>query len=109
MLVVHVDVQVRPEHVAAFLDATLANARASVEEPGVLRFDVIQDQADPAHVVLVEVYRDADAAAAHKQEPHYATWRDTVAEMMAKPRASTRFSAVFPAGTDDWAVGAGPE
>jgi autoinducer 2-degrading protein len=58
-------------------------------------------------VVLVEVYRDAGAAAAHKQEPHYAAWRDTVAEMMAGPRASTRFSAVFPTGADGWAAGAG--
>ena len=59
-------------------------------------------------MVLAEVYRDADAAAAHKQEPHYATWRDSVAEMMAEPRASTKFTAIFPAGQDDWAVGAGP-
>jgi autoinducer 2-degrading protein len=108
MLIVHVHVQVRPERAADFLTATLANARASLGEPGVLRFDVIQDDDDPGHVVLVEVYRNADAAAAHKQEPHYAIWRDTVAEMMAQPRASTKFSAVFPAGSGDWAVGAGP-
>ena len=79
MLVVHVHVRVKPADLDAFLPATLANARASVEEPGVLRFDVIQDEADPTHVVLVEVYRDADAAAAHKETAHYATWRDTVA------------------------------
>ena len=97
MLVVHVDVQVRPERVAEFLEATLANARASVQEPGIVRFDVVQDQADPAHVVLVEVYRDADAPAAHKATAHYAAWRDAVEEMMARPRASTRFAAVFPA------------
>lgn len=97
MLVVHVDVQVRPERVAEFLEATLANARSSIQEPGVARFDVVQDQADPAHVVLVEVYRDADAPAAHKATAHYATWRDAVEDMMARPRSSTRFSAVFPA------------
>ena len=74
-------------------------------EPGVLRFDVIQDQADPAHVVLVEVYRDDDAPAAHKLTPHYAAWRDSVAEMMAAPRASTRYSAVFPADSEGWASG----
>ena len=108
MLIVHVHVQVRPERTADFLAATLVNARASLGEPGVLRFDVIQDNDDPGHVVLVEVYRDADAAAAHKQEPHYATWRDTVAEMMAQPRASTKFSAVFPAGNDHWAARPGP-
>jgi (4S)-4-hydroxy-5-phosphonooxypentane-2,3-dione isomerase len=103
MLVVHVHVRVRPERVEDFLAATVVNARASLAEPGVLRFDVIQDDADPAHVVLTEVYRDADAAAAHKATPHYATWRDTVEEMMAQPRASTRFSVVFPPGTRDWA------
>ncbi|GIE89543.1 putative quinol monooxygenase [Actinoplanes regularis] len=102
MLVVHVDVHVRPERVADFLEATLANARASVREPGVLRFDVVQDQADPAHVVLVEVYRDADAPSAHKATAHYATWRDAVEEMMARPRASTRFSPVFPVGEAGW-------
>ena len=107
MLVVHVQVRVRPGRVEDFLAATLINARASLAEPGVLRFDVIQDQADPAHVVLVEVYRDDDAAAAHKQTPHYAAWRDAVAEMMAEPRASTRFAAVFPDETEGW-VSASP-
>ncbi len=106
MLVVHVHVRVRPGQVEDFLAATLVNARASLAEPGVLRFDVIQDEADPAHVVLVEVYRDADASAAHKLTPHYAAWRDAVAEMMAQPRASTRFSAVFPPDGEGWASSA---
>lgn len=105
MLVVHVHVRVRPAQVEDFLAATLINARASLGEPGVLRFDVIQDQADPEHLVLTEVYRDDDAAAAHKQTPHYAAWRDAVAEMMAEPRASARFSAVFPAGSEGWPSG----
>jgi (4S)-4-hydroxy-5-phosphonooxypentane-2,3-dione isomerase len=102
MLVVHVHVRVRPDDVEAFLDATLANARASVLEPGVVRFDVVQDRADATHVVLLEVYRDADAAAAHKATVHYATWRDTVADMMAQPRASTSFSALFPTEVERW-------
>jgi (4S)-4-hydroxy-5-phosphonooxypentane-2,3-dione isomerase len=105
MLVVHVHVRVRPECAEDFLAATLVNARASLAEPGVLRFDVISDQADPAHLVLVEVYRDTDASAAHKQTPHYAAWRDSVAEMMAEPRASTKFSVVFPSSSEDWASG----
>ena len=104
MLVVHVHARVRAERIPDFLAATQINAKASLTEPGVLRFDVIQDQADPAHVVLVEVYRDDDASAAHKLTPHYATWRDTVAEMMAEPRASTRFSVVFPAASEGWAA-----
>src|SRR5215467_10665756 len=98
MLVVHVHARVQPDRVEDFVAATLVNARASLTEPGVLRFDVIQDQADPAHVVLVEVYRDAEAGAAHKLTSHYATWRDAVAEMMAAPRESVRFDAVFPSG-----------
>ena len=103
MLVVHVHVRVKAGRVEEFLAATLVNARASLAEPGVLRFDVIQDEADAAHVVLVEVYRDADASAAHKLTPHYAAWRDAVAEMMAEPRASARFSAVFPPDDEGWA------
>jgi (4S)-4-hydroxy-5-phosphonooxypentane-2,3-dione isomerase len=102
MLVVHVHVRVKPGRVADFLGATLVNAKASLTEPGVLRFDVLQEEADPEHVVLTEVYRDGDAAAAHKLTPHYAAWRDAVAEMMAEPRASTRFSAVFPEGSEGW-------
>jgi (4S)-4-hydroxy-5-phosphonooxypentane-2,3-dione isomerase len=105
MLVVQVHARVRPERVADFLAATLANARESLAEPGVLRFDVIQDQADPAHVVLTEVYRDEQAPAAHKLTPHYAAWRDAVAEMMAEPRQSVRYSAVFPADSGGWASG----
>src|SRR5580700_3883926 len=105
MLVVHVHVRVRPERTADFLAATLVNARASLTEPGVLRFDVLQDEADPGHVVLTEVYRDEQAPAAHKLTPHYAAWRDAVAEMMAEPRQSVRYSAVFPADSLGWAVG----
>ena len=105
MLVVHVHARVKPATVGDFLTATQVNARASLAEPGVLRFDVIQDQGDPTHVVLVEVYRDEEASAAHKLTPHYATWRDTVAEMMAQPRESSRYDAVFPPGSPGWASG----
>lgn len=96
MLVVHVHVQVKPESVEAFKAATLANARASVQEPGIARFDVVQQADDPARFVLVEVYRTAAAPAAHKETAHYATWRDTVAPMMAAPRTSVKFGNVFP-------------
>jgi (4S)-4-hydroxy-5-phosphonooxypentane-2,3-dione isomerase len=106
MLVVHVHVRVLPERVQDFLTATLANAKASVQEPGVLRFDVIQNQSDPAHVVLVEVYRDEAASAAHKETEHYATWRDSVADMMAAPRSAARFTAVFPPESGRWATAA---
>lgn len=96
MLVVHVHVRVKPETVEAFKQATLANARESLQEPGVARFDVVQQQDDPTRFVLVEVYRDAAAAAAHKETKHYPIWRDTVAPMMAAPRQSVKFNDVFP-------------
>jgi len=96
MLIVHVHVHVKPEYVEAFKQATLANARASVQEPGVARFDVVQQQDDPTRVVLVEVYRDANAAAAHKETKHYPVWRDAVAPMMAEPRTSVKYDNVFP-------------
>jgi len=101
MLAVHVHVRVKPEDVDAFLAETRRNAAASVQEPGVRRFDVLQDEGDAAHVVLYEVYVDHAAADAHKQTAHYARWRAAVAPMMAQPRSSTRFSAVFPEG-DAW-------
>jgi (4S)-4-hydroxy-5-phosphonooxypentane-2,3-dione isomerase len=104
VLVVHVHVHVLPQRVDDFLTATRSNAAASLTEPGVLRFDVLRDQADPAHVILVEVYRDEEAAKAHKDTPHYATWRDAVADLMAVPRESARFDAVFPAESERWAV-----
>ena len=91
MLIVHVDIAVDPGRVDEFLRVTIENATASIQEPGVIRFDAVQDQDDPAHVVLVEIYRDADAAAAHKTTDHYAIWRDTVADMMATPRNTYSF------------------
>jgi (4S)-4-hydroxy-5-phosphonooxypentane-2,3-dione isomerase len=103
MLVVHVHVRIRPGRTADFLAATLVNAKASLGEPGVLRFDVLADEADPEHVVLAEVYRDADAQAAHRLTPHYATWRDAVADLMAEPRRPDRYSAVFPPAAESWA------
>lgn len=96
MLVVHVHVHVKPELVEAFKQATLTNARESLKEPGVARFDVVQQQDDPTRFVLVEVYRDATAAAAHKETAHYPVWRDTVAPMMAERRQSVKFNHLFP-------------
>lgn len=96
MLVVHVHVQVKPECVEAFKAATVANAQASVREPGIARFDVVQQADDPTRFVLVEAYRTANAPAKHKETAHYAAWRDTVAPMMAAPRSSVKFGNVFP-------------
>ncbi|MDC0682692.1 putative quinol monooxygenase [Sorangium atrum] len=96
LLIVHVHVRVRPELVDAFRSATIENARESVKEPGIARFDVVQDTEDPARFVLVEVYRTKEAPAAHKETAHYQRWRDTVAEMMAEPRTSRKYVNVFP-------------
>jgi autoinducer 2-degrading protein len=100
MLIVHVHVQVRPECIDEFKAATLANAKASVLETGIARFDVVQQMDDPSRFVLVEVYCDSAAPVSHKETAHYATWRDTVALMMAAPRTSVKFTNVFPADLD---------
>jgi (4S)-4-hydroxy-5-phosphonooxypentane-2,3-dione isomerase len=98
MLIVHVHVHVKPESVDAFAEATRENARNSVLEPGVVRFDVIRQADDPTRFVLVEIYRSADAPAAHKGTAHYAAWRDAVEPMMAEPRRSVKYEALFPDG-----------
>jgi quinol monooxygenase YgiN len=96
LLVVHVHVHVKPDAVAEFIAATLDNARASLREPGIARFDVVQQRDDPTRFVLVEVYRSADAPDAHKQTAHYARWRDRVADLMAEPRSSAKFVNLHP-------------
>ena len=96
MFIVHVFVQVKKEQVEAFKKATIENARQSLQEPGIARFDVVQQQDDPKRFVLVEVYRTSDDPAKHKETAHYKKWRDTVAGMMAEPRSSIKFSNVFP-------------
>ena len=97
MLIVHVHVHVKPEYVEAFKQASLANARESIKEPGIARFDCVQQQDDPTRFVLVEAYRTPQAPAAHKETKHYQTWRDAVAPMMAEPRSSVKFVNLFPA------------
>jgi len=96
MFIVHVSIHVRPEDIAVFKDATLENARNSIQEPGVARFDVMQQQDDPTRLLLVEVYRTPEDAASHKETAHYKKWRDTVAQMMAEPRTSVKYTNVFP-------------
>jgi autoinducer 2-degrading protein len=100
LLIVHVHVHVKPDAVAAFRAASEANARASVREPGIARFDVMQSREDPTRFLFAEVYRSADAPAAHKETAHYQLWRDTVAELMAEPRTSVKYVNVFPEDAD---------
>ena len=96
MLVVHVHVHVKTESIEAFKRASIANAKESVREPGIARFDVIQNKEDPGRFILVEVYRTAEDPARHKETAHYATWRDIVADMMAEPRQAVKFENIFP-------------
>lgn len=96
MIIVHVFVHVKPESVEAFEAATLENARNSIREPGVVRFDVAQQDDDATRFVLVEVYRTADDPTRHKATAHYAAWRDAVEPMMAAPRRSVRYHEIFP-------------
>lgn len=96
MLVVHVHVQVKAEHVAAFIEATRENSQASLKEPGVARFDVVQQLDDPTRFVLIEAYKSADAPAEHKATAHYAKWRDLVEPMMQSPRTSVKFQSLSP-------------
>lgn len=100
LLIVHVDIAVVPDQLGAFLAATQENAVASRDEPGIVRFDVLSDRAEPNHVVLVEIYRDEAASAAHKDTSHYQRWRDTVAPMMARPREAARYINTSPADSD---------
>lgn len=96
MLIVHVHIQVKPEQIEAFKAACVENARNSLQEPGIARFDVLQQQDDPARFLLVEIYRTGEAPAAHKQTAHYKQWAETVADMMAVPRSSVKFDKVYP-------------
>ena len=93
---VHIQVHVKSEFVAAFKEATLENARQSIQEPGIARFDFVQQQDDPTRFALVEVYRTPEAPAQHKETAHYLKWRDLVAPMMAEARTSVKYQNIFP-------------
>ena len=97
MHIVHVQVQVLPESIESFRAATIENARNSAHEPGIARFDVIQQRDDPPRFVLIEMYHTPDDQRKHRETAHYLAWRDAVAPMMAEPRRATLYDAVFPA------------
>jgi quinol monooxygenase YgiN len=96
MYIVHVHVHVKPDCIEAFREATLANARNSVQEPGIARFDVIQQADDPTRFVLVEVYRTEEDTLRHKETAHYNAWAAAVADLLAEPRTKVIYSNVFP-------------
>ena len=104
MYVVCVHIHVKSEHREEFLSASLENARNTVQEPGNLRFDVLQQADDPNRFLLYEVYRDEAGMNAHKETPHYAKWRDAVAPWMAEPRKGVKYVAHFPEEDADWAT-----
>jgi len=101
MYIVHVHVHVKPDQIEAFKAAMLENARNSLKEPGIARFDVIQQADDPTRFVLVEVYRTADDPARHKETVHYNRWRETIEPILAEPRTRTVYANVFP-DEEDW-------
>jgi quinol monooxygenase YgiN len=96
MLVVHIQVHVKPECVEAFIAETRKNSLASLQEPGIARFDVVQQADDPTRFVFVEAYKTAEAPAQHKETAHYAAWRDAVAPMMASPRTNVKYHSIVP-------------
>ena len=100
MLIVHVFVHVKPEHIEAFKAATVENATHSVQEPGIARFDVVQQAGDPTRFVLVEAYRDTEATAHHKATAHYHAWVEKVADMLAEPRSRVVYANIYPADQD---------
>jgi quinol monooxygenase YgiN len=97
MLIVHVHVHVKPEHIEAFKLATMENAGNSVKEPGIARFDVVQQADDPTRFVLVEAYRDTEATAHHKATAHYHAWAEKVVDMLAEPRSRVVYANIYPA------------
>ena len=96
MHILHVHLKVKPERIGDFIAATTENAAASLKEPGCVRFDVIQETADPAHFELLEIYRDQAGHAAHRESPHYNAWAERAADMLAEPRSRTIYRNVYP-------------
>jgi autoinducer 2-degrading protein len=99
MHILHVQVHIKPEHLEAFQSATIENASHSMQEPGCVRFDFIQQSDDPTRFVLVEIYRDAEQHAAHRETPHYHAWIERVSDMFAEPRTRAVYRNIYP--TDD--------
>jgi (4S)-4-hydroxy-5-phosphonooxypentane-2,3-dione isomerase len=96
MLILQVNVRVKPEQVEAFREATAANSKGSLTEPGIARFDVLQNEEDPTRFMLVEAYRHREAVAAHKETSHYLAWVEAVTPMMAEPRTRSWWTSVHP-------------
>jgi len=96
MLVVHVHLKIKPECLQDFIEVTRQNARESLKEDGIARFDLIQQKEDPTRFILIEAYRTSEAPSLHKKTRHYALWRDLVEPMQAEPRYSLKFESLYP-------------
>jgi quinol monooxygenase YgiN len=96
MYILHVHVRVKPDFIDEFIQATVVNAQSSLQEPGCVRFDVIQQDADPTRFELIEIYRDQAGHTAHRESPHYIAWAERVAEMFAETRSRTIYRNIFP-------------
>ncbi len=101
MIMVHVYAHIKPEFVEAFKAACIENGSHSIQEPGIARFDVIQQVDDPNRFMLIEVYRSEEASAKHRETAHFKKWMETVADMVAEPRYAHRYTTVFP-GDEGW-------
>jgi quinol monooxygenase YgiN len=96
MFVVIVQAHVKPEYIETFKNLTMKNARNSILEPGIARFDFYQQSDDPSSFVLIEIYRSEDAPSNHRDTAHYVEWRDAVADMMVEPRTKQVYGILFP-------------
>lgn len=102
MIVTTVHIKVKPEHLADFIEATLDNHKHSTQEPGNLRFDVLQHVEDPTQLTLYEAYETAEAVVAHKQTAHYHRWRETVADWFAEQRYGVKHRVLAPTELSKW-------
>lgn len=96
MIIVHISVHVKSDKVEDFKEVTLKNARNSIQEPGIVRFDIIQQEDDPTRFLLEEIYSNSDAIAKHKETIHYAEWRDAAEPLMSEPRKKITYIKIFP-------------
>jgi len=102
MIVTCVHVKVQPEKIQEFIDAITENHRGSVEEPGNLRFDVLQQADDPARFMSYEAYESEEAVRLHKETAHYLKWRDIVQGYMAEDRFGVRYNVIQPLDRSKW-------
>ena len=100
MHILHVHLKVKAERIDEFIALTIENAKSSVQEPGCLRFELIQDKDDPAHFELNESYRDETGHAAHRESAHYKKWADKALPLLAEPRTRNVYRNVFPEDSD---------